>query len=273
MEFRCAVVTLFCLALVGAGHAHESIADESYWQAVWPNTPIPPTLMELLKPGTEDANMNNLPMKIDDTQYPKNFFFEHELYPGKTMNLQFSKIPYAQPYGVWFYLRIHKDIEKEGYTYEEVCILSPAGHGEERYCAKSLATLIGFSVSKLGKNIQPLSSSFLDKQNQYTIEGVQNLGDKAVMCHRLNFQNVVFYCHEIHQTTAYQVSMVAADGTNTQALAVCHHDTSAMNPDILYELLKVKPGTATACHFLGNKAVMWVPNLPTHNAYTSTMEN
>ncbi|RYR68406.1 hypothetical protein Ahy_A03g014899 isoform B [Arachis hypogaea] len=239
MEFRCAVVTLFCLALVGADHAHESIADESYWQAVWPNTPIPPTLMELLKPGTEG----------------------------------FSKIPYAQPYGVWFYLRIHKDIEKEGYTYEEVCILSPAGHGEERYCAKSLATLIGFSVSKLGKNIQPLSSSFLDKQNQYTIEGVQNLGDKAVMCHRLNFQNVVFYCHEIHQTTAYQVSMVAADGTNTQALAVCHHDTSAMNPDILYELLKVKPGTATACHFLGNKAVMWVPNLPTHNAYTSSMEN
>ncbi|QHO56757.1 Embryonic abundant protein [Arachis hypogaea] len=219
------------LAFAIGSRGRELIPDEDYWQAVWPNTPIPNTLKELLKPGAQDSEINDVPMKVDDTQYPKT-------------------------------------PRKESFTFEDACVRE-AGKGEDKYCAKSLSTLIGFAVSKLGKNIQPFSSSFLDKQTDYTIEGVHNLGDKAVMCHRLNFQSTVFYCHEIHGTTAYMVPMVAADGRRTQALAVCHHDTSGMNAEVLYEMLKIKPGTETACHFLGNKAVMWVPNMAVNSVYNN----
>ncbi|MED6159920.1 hypothetical protein PIB30_046751 [Stylosanthes scabra] len=271
MEFRCAVAMLFTLALVGGScHGRELIPDEDYWQAVWPNTPIPNTLKDLLKPGAEDSEINNVPMKVEDTpQYPNIFFFENELFPGKKMNMKFIKHLSAQPIGERAWVKQVKSLGTPSFTFEDLC-LSGAAKGEDKFCAKSLATLIGFAVSKLGKNIQPLSSSFLINQSdEYTIEGAQNLGDKAVMCHRLNFQSTVFYCHEIHATTAYLVPLVAADGTRTQALAVCHHDTTGMNAEGLYELIKSKPGTDTVCHFLGNKSVMWVPNLAVNNVYNN----
>ncbi|TKY48739.1 Embryonic abundant protein USP92 [Spatholobus suberectus] len=274
MEFHRLVIStyvLFSLALLGGTHAHASLLDEDYWQAVWPNTPIPSGLRELLKPGPADEEINDLPMKIDDTQYPKTFFLPRDLYPGKTMNVEFSKIPLAQPYGVWAYSPKIKDIEKEGYTYNDVCVDAAPAKGEVKYCAKSLGTLIGFSISKLGKNIQVLSSSFTKKQEHYTVEGVQNLGDKAVMCHRLNFQKVVFYCHEIKETTAFMVALVAGDGTKTQAVAVCHADTSGMNHAVVLKILKYEPGTNPLCHFLGNKAVLWVPNLAVDNAYRTNV--
>lgn len=217
------------------------------------------------------VDIDNLPMEIDDTQYPKTFFYEHDLYPGKRMNVQFSKRPFAQPYGVYTWMREIKDIDKEGYTFDEVCVKKGAAKGEHKYCAKSLGTLIGFAISKLGKNIQALSSSFPDAQEQYTVESVQNLGDKAVMCHRLNFQKVVFYCHEINATTAFMVPLVASDGTKTQALAVCHKDTSGMNHDMLHQILKADPGTNPVCHFLGNKAILWVPNLALDSGYQTNV--
>ncbi|MED6162016.1 hypothetical protein PIB30_066381 [Stylosanthes scabra] len=108
-------------------------------------------------------------MKEDDTQYPKTFFFEHELFPGKKMNMKFSKIPFAQPYGVYTWKKQVKNLEKESFTFEDACLAGP-GKGEDKFCAKSLPTLIGFAVSKLGKSIQPLSSSFLNNQSEYTLE-------------------------------------------------------------------------------------------------------
>ena len=44
------------LALVGESHAHALLPDEDYWQVVWPNTPIPSALRELLKPGPAGMN-------------------------------------------------------------------------------------------------------------------------------------------------------------------------------------------------------------------------
>ena len=96
-----------------------------------------------------DVEIDNLPMEIDDTQSPKTFF-EHELYLGKTMKVQFSKRPFAQPFGVYFRLKDVKYIEREGYTFEEVCVKKAPTKGEHEYCAKSLGTLIGFAISKLG---------------------------------------------------------------------------------------------------------------------------
>lgn len=157
-----------------------------------------------------------------------------------------------------------KDIVKDGgYTREELC-LNKGPNIEDKYCAQSLKTLMDYVISKLGKNVQPLSSSFVSKQNQYRVEGVTNIGDKAVMCHRLNFQKATFYCHEIHATTAYMVPLVAGDGTKTQALAVCHFDTTGFNKQLFRKIMKVDPGTSPVCHFLGNKSILWVPNLIHH---------
>ncbi|KAK7274686.1 hypothetical protein RIF29_15783 [Crotalaria pallida] len=271
MEFRyltISICVLFSLALAEEGNNHASLRDEDYWQAVWPNTPIPSGLRELLKPSQAPAandELNDLVREVNGTPYPTTFFFNHDFYPGKIMNVQFSKYPYAQ---VFRWLRDVKDVDKEGYTFGEVCIKNGAAKGEHKSCAKSLRTLMDFVISKLGKNIHALSSSFVgNKEEQYTLEGLQNLGDKAVMCHGMNFQKVVFYCHEIHATTVFVASLVAGDGTKTQALAVCHADTSGMNHDMVYKDLKVDPGTNPLCHFLGNKTVVWVPNLVVDNAH------
>ncbi|WJX73449.1 hypothetical protein P8452_57230 [Trifolium repens] len=241
MEFQHLLIYISVLSLALA-----SLPEEEYWKAVWLNTPNPTSLRELLKPGPQGVEIDDLPM-------------------------EFSKRPFAQPYGVYTkiknQLREIKDIEKEGYTFNEVCVQKEAAKGEQKFCAKSLGTLIGFAISKLGKNIQALSSSFIDKHVQYTIESVQNLGDKAVMCHRLNFRKVVYYCHEVHGTTAFMVPLVDSDGTKTQALAVCHGDTSGMNHEMLQQIMKVDPGTKPVCYFIGNKAILWVPNLVVDNAY------
>ncbi|KAG4971871.1 hypothetical protein AAZX31_13G267000 [Glycine max] len=261
------------LGLARESHAQSSIPDEDFWHAVWPNTSIPSALRELLKHGREGVEIDNLPMQIDDTQYPKTFFYEQDLHPGKTMNVQFSKSPFTQPFTILTWLKglKIKDIDKEGYTFDELCIKTKPNGAEHKFCAKSLETLIGFAISKLGKNIQVLSSSFVNKQELYKVEGVQNLGDKAVMCHRLNFRTVAFYCHEVRGTTAFMVPLVAGDGTKTQALAVCHSDTSGMNRHILHQTMGVDPGTNTVCHFLGSKAILWVPNLAMDTAYQTNI--
>ncbi|KOM43713.1 hypothetical protein LR48_Vigan05g131800 [Vigna angularis] len=203
--------------------------------AVWPNTPIPTALQEFLKPITSGVKIQDHPTKIDDTEYPKTFFYEHDLHPGKTMNVQFSNGLFKQPMTLLAWLRKVKDTDKEGYTFDELCIKRESIEGEH------------------------------NKSN--TLEGVQNLGDKAVMCHGLNFQTVVFYCHEVCGTSAFMVSLVAADGTQTQALAICHSDTSGMNHQMLHQIMGVDPGTNPVCHFLGTKEILWVPNLAVDTAY------
>jgi len=182
------------------------------------------------------------------------------------MNIQFNKGLFKQPVTLLSWLKKVKDIDKEGYTFDELCIKREPIEGEHKFCAKSLGTLIGFAISKLGKNIQVLSSSFVSKQEQYTVEGVQSLGDKAVMCHGLNFKRVVFYCHQVCGTTAFKVQLVAADGTKTQALAICHSDSSGMNHEMLHQIMGVDPGTNPVCHFLGTKEILWVPNLAVYTA-------
>lgn len=113
------------------------------------------------------VEMDDLPMEtIDDTFNPKTFFFEQDLNIGKTMNVQFSKQPFAQPYAILYSLSEIKDMDKEGYTSDELCAKNKAHKGEHKYCAKSLRTLMCFAISQLGKNIQALSSSFISKHEQ-----------------------------------------------------------------------------------------------------------
>ncbi|KAK7313850.1 hypothetical protein VNO77_39052 [Canavalia gladiata] len=165
-----------------------------------------------------------------------------------------SKISQPFGFGAWYW-----EDQKEKYNLDKVCG-NPAAIGEDKYCVNSLESMMDLAISKLGKNIKVISSSFVKNQDQYVVEEVNKIGEKAVMCHRLNFENVVFYCHQINATTLYMVPLEASDGTKAKALTICHHDTRGMDPDMLHDILKVKPGTVPVCHFVGNKAVAWVPN-------------
>ncbi|CAI8584199.1 unnamed protein product [Vicia faba] len=357
MEFKnLSVLALFLLVLVGI---HGSNSGEEYWKSVWPNTPIPKALSDLLLSGTD------MPIKIQEENQYWTIFFEHDLYPGKTMNLGIQKhsdiqssksstylpirktcqtlrthkwfeetpekenqpfglciwfkketttenqpfgfwawskkettkenqpfgfwiwakketIKESQPFGFWIWSKkettkenqpfardtqkenqhsvAYTSDEKEAHIIDNYC-RTPSAIGEEKHCALSLESMMDFAISKLGKNIKVMSSSLVQNQDKYEVEEVNKIGDKVVMCHRLNFKKVVFYCHAVNASTTYMVPLTASGGTKSKALTICHHDTRGMNPNVLHEVLNVKPGTVPVCHFIGNKAIAWVPDM------------
>ncbi|XP_058744315.1 unknown seed protein USP-like [Vicia villosa] len=292
MEFKSlSVLALLFCALVGI---NESKLEEDYWKCVWPNTSIPTELSNLFLP---DKRSNTLIKSEEEKQY-WTIFFEHDLFPGKIMNLGIHKHSdihsskstthvtdrTSLPFGVWIWFKeeidrtnqpfefsvwdkretrhfvAHTSDEKEARILNNYCG-TPSAIGEDKHCALSLESMIDFSISKLGKNIKVMSSSFSQNQDKYVVEEVKKIGDKAVMCHKLNFKKVIFYCHVVNATTTYTVPLVAFDGTKSKALTICHHDTRGMNPIVLNEVLNVKPGTVPICHFIGNKAIAWVPDV------------
>ncbi|XP_054813836.1 BURP domain-containing protein 3-like [Prosopis cineraria] len=137
--------------------------------------------------------------------------------------------------------------------------------GEEKYCATSLESMVDFSTSKLGKNVEALSTEVKKetKMQEYTIthNGVKKVGEaKVVVCHKMDYVYAVFYCHKIETTRAYTVSLEGADGSKVKAVSVCHTDTSEWNPKHLaFQVLKVKPGSVPVCHFLTQEQIVWVP--------------
>ncbi|CAL5196465.1 unnamed protein product [Lathyrus oleraceus] len=253
MEFK----QLSCLVLIFLTFVEIDAlqSDEEYWKSVWPNTPIPNILSGIFIPDKE----TNVPIRGNDEDQDWTAFFQHDLYPGKKISLGFHKnsnrqslrSKAGQPLGTWIWSETH--------SLRSYCT-NPAAIGEEKYCAPSLKSMMHFAISKLGKNIKVISSSFAENQDQYVVEEVKKIGDDTVMCHRLNLEKVVFYCHQVNATSAYMVPLVASDGTKAKALTICHHDTRGMDPKVLYEVLKVKPGGTPICHFVSNKAIAWVPD-------------
>ncbi|CAL5196473.1 unnamed protein product [Lathyrus oleraceus] len=315
MEFKnlSILLLLFC-AHVGI---NESKLEEDYWKSVWPNTPTPKELSNLLLSDKETST----PIKSEEEKQYWTIFFEHDLYPGKIMNLGIHKHLDTKsskltthvthrtnlPFGVWIWFKeeidrtnqpcefsmcdkkesgkenqpfkfsvwdkketryfvAHTSDEKEAHILNNYCG-TPSAIGEDKHCALSLESMMDFSISKLGKNIKMMSSSFAQNHDKYVVEEVKKVGDKAVMCHRLNIEKVVFYCHMVNATTTYMVPLVASDGTKSKALTICHHDTRGMNPIVLHEVLNVKPGTVPICHFIGNKAIAWVPDVSQANEH------
>ncbi|CAI8586017.1 unnamed protein product [Vicia faba] len=259
MEFaHLTVLSLFCLAFVGIT---ATSPREDYWQSIWPNTPLPKTFSDMLIPS---GKTNSLPIKSEELKQYSTLFFEHDLHPGKNFILgntnsvgsiirPFTKSRQGVTDSIWL-------ANKEKQSLEDFCY-SPTAIAEHKHCVSSLKSMIDQVISHFGSTkIKAISSNFAPYQDQYVVEDVKKVGDNAVMCHRLNFEKVVFNCHQVRDTTAYVVSLVASDGTKTKALTVCHHDTRGMNPELLYEALEVTPGTVPVCHFIGNKAAAWVPN-------------
>ncbi|XP_062083684.1 formin-like protein 13 [Humulus lupulus] len=144
--------------------------------------------------------------------------------------------------------------------------------GEEKYCATSLESMIDFTTSKLGKNVQAISTqveSGHSAMHNCTITQVEKKRNSAgsssdvrtVACHKQNYPFAVFYCHTTQATEAYVVTLVGADGTKAKAVAACHKDTSQWNPNYLaFQILKVKPGTVPICHFLPEDHIVWIQN-------------
>ncbi|KAI3454071.1 hypothetical protein Pfo_010734 [Paulownia fortunei] len=213
------------------------------------------------------------------------FFLEKDLHAGNEMNLRFSKttngatflprqvadsIPFSSKklpeilskFSVSPSSDEAEVIKKTIEECEETGI-----KGEEKFCATSLESMIDFSTSKLGKNVEAISTNAeterTDALKRYSIGGVKKMpSEKAVVvCHRQEYAYAVFYCHKTETTVAYEVSMVAAaDGSKAEAVAVCHQDTAAWNPKHLaFQVLKVKPGAVPVCHFLPEDQIVWIP--------------
>ncbi|KAI3917392.1 hypothetical protein MKW98_027311 [Papaver atlanticum] len=88
--------------------------------------------------------------------------------------------------------------------------------------------------------------------------GVRRIdSDNLVPCHSLPYPYAVFYCHAT-PAQAYVVPLVGADGTKIKATAVCHKDTSKWDPGhVVFQVLKVKPGTVPVCHFFTVDNMVW----------------
>ncbi|CAI9093472.1 OLC1v1028974C1 [Oldenlandia corymbosa var. corymbosa] len=209
------------------------------------------------------------------------FFLEKNIAPGSTMNLHFFKtsngsrflprkvaesIPFSSNKLGDIFNRFSVDSQSQEARLMKNTIKeceAPRIQGEQKICATSLESMVDFSTSRLGKNIEVLSTTAIKESpmQKYTITGVKKMAtNKAVACHRQNYVYAVFYCHETQSTRAYTVSMVGADGTKVKAVAVCHEDTTKWNPKHLaFQVLKVKPGQIPICHFLPEDHIVWVP--------------
>ncbi|XP_078432163.1 BURP domain-containing protein 3-like [Wolffia australiana] len=211
------------------------------------------------------------------------FFLEKDLVPGSKMTVHFGKttsdvaflsrsmansLPFSSPKlpDVLSSLNVGSDSK-------EAAIISktlrrceePTVAGERRYCATSLESMVDFSTASLGsRDLLALSTevSKPDSPKQaYVISpaGVKKVGgNKAVACHAEPYPYAVYYCHATRATKSYVVSLKGTDGTNVEAVVVCHTDTSSWNPrHIAFQLLKVSPGTVPVCHFLPSDHVVW----------------
>ncbi|KAE8056572.1 hypothetical protein FH972_013337 [Carpinus fangiana] len=211
------------------------------------------------------------------------FFLEKNMHPGAEMNLHFTKstetatfLPRHVSESIPFSSKKMPEIlsrfsVKPGSTEAELMEKTikeceePGIRGEEKYCATSLESMVDFSTSKLGKDVRAISTE-VEKETQfqkYTIApGLKKMGgNKAVVCHKQSYAYAVFYCHSTETTRAYVVPLKGADGTKAKAVAICHTDTSAWNPQHLaFKVLKVKPGSVPVCHFLPEDHIVWTQN-------------
>ncbi|GKV16581.1 hypothetical protein SLEP1_g27203 [Rubroshorea leprosula] len=310
------IVALFCLGVVGSCHA--SMPAELYWKSVLPNTPMPKSLQDLLRPvnkndfvklkddmvlggaactiqsnpsaefksaDLEDFNGNHGLKSGSLLNSSANiFFFESDLHAGRLMKLleevtmlksKATFLPRAvtdsMPFSSAKFFDILKLFSMDPKSARAKVMKQSiencereSTEGEDKYCATSLESLIDNSVSRLGKNIQVLSTEVEKetKTGEFTIgTGVKNMGEKEIVCHTLKYPYAVFLCHSIDKTDVYKVPLIGSDGTKVKAIALCHKDTSTWNPrHFAFQFLKVKPGSVPICHFLAKESIAWVPN-------------
>ena len=209
------------------------------------------------------------------------FFFEKDLHNGTKLNMQFTK---TSNYGATFlprevansipfssnkvenilnYFSIKQGSEESENVKTTIGYCeTPTIEGEEKSCVTSLESMVDFTTSKLGNNVEAVSTEAnkeSDKQQYIIAKGVKKLGEnKIVVCHLLSYPYAVFYCHKLRATKVYYLPMEGIDGTKVKTFAICHNDTSQWSPKHLaFQVLKVQPGTVPVCHFLQQGHVIW----------------
>ncbi|CAK7354746.1 unnamed protein product [Dovyalis caffra] len=227
-------------------------------------------------PYDDDTVINDWIDENDDLADTAIFYLYRGLYPGKKMKLLFNNagsragfLPRQMAESIPFSSdSVPKILEHFSLKTDsaEASIIAdtideceyPKMEGEEKYCPTSLESLIDFVVARLGSNVKVLSTQSGKKQEYTALTGGKMIGDRAVVCHKEIYPYAVYYCHEIEDTKAFMVPLVAADGTTVKAVTICHDDTSTWSPEhVSFELLKVKPGVPI-CHFLANDTLVWV---------------
>ncbi|XLR55948.1 hypothetical protein S83_006620 [Arachis hypogaea] len=153
--------------------------------------------------------------------------------------------------------------------------------GEVKFCATSLDSMLDFAQSILGKDsgFRVLSTSHKTKssvtfQNYTMLEDIKEMeAPKMVACHTMPYPYGVFYCHS--QTTlnkVYRVPLEGDNGDKVEAIVVCHLDTSqwgSSHPS--FQVLAVKPGTSSVCHFFPADNLIFVPKVLQSDAAFSPM--
>ncbi|KAK2399191.1 BURP domain protein RD22 [Trifolium repens] len=221
--------------------------------------------------------------QLNDKQNVALFFLEKDLHQGTKLNLQFAQnydndakflskeVANSIPFSSSNVENIlNKFSIKEG-TKEAENVKNTISEckekgikGEEKLCVTSLESMVDFTTSKLGNNVEAISTEVKkeSEMQEYVIaKGVKRFGEKnkAVVCHKENYPYAVFYCHKTDTTKVYSVPLEGVDGNRVKAVAVCHTDTSQWNPKHLaFQVLKVQPGTVPVCHFLPQDHVVWV---------------
>ncbi|CAL4988764.1 unnamed protein product [Urochloa decumbens] len=141
-------------------------------------------------------------------------------------------------------------------------------NGKKVGCVTSIESYLELIISTLGTNQVQAFSADVPKEgiasHMSTVASVRLLShsQSVLVCHDMEYPYKVFYCHLSLPTRAYQVKLISqVDGSSVDALAVCHLNTSSWNSDfIFFELMHVKPGQTTACHYLNRGSMVWVAN-------------
>ncbi|XP_059073896.1 BURP domain protein RD22 [Cryptomeria japonica] len=144
---------------------------------------------------------------------------------------------------------------------------APGMKGEIKYCTTSLESMIDYITSKLGSNGVTLLATNVPKtsksvKHQYSITGVkyESQGEKPMyICHTIKYPYAVYYCHKLQGTKVARVWMKGDDGSTMEAATICHMDTSDWNPEHrAFQVLNVKPGAASVCHFIPENNFVWL---------------
>ncbi|TKY67548.1 BURP domain-containing protein 3 [Spatholobus suberectus] len=150
--------------------------------------------------------------------------------------------------------------------------------GEVKFCATSLESMLDFTQTILGftSDLQVLATSHQTKssvtfQNYTILENIIEIpAPKMVACHTMPYPYAVFYCHsQESENRIYRVSLAGENGDRVEAMVVCHMDTSHWgHGHVSFQVLKVKLGVSSVCHFFPADNLIWVPKLQPHGFST-----
>ncbi|GKD27505.1 BURP domain-containing protein [Tanacetum coccineum] len=232
--------------------------------------------------GESDATGSGNQFKYD--AHVLSFFLERDMYQGHALNSYFPKennpstflprkvaetIPFSSNNLPELYARfsIKPDSTESEVMKKTINQCEEKGmKGEKKYCATSLEAMVDYTTSVLGKKVKAISTEVGGNNingplQKYTIKGSKKVAtSEFVACHKLNYPYPVFYCHNTTTTRAYMVSLVGEDGKKANAVAICHKYAAKLYPkDMVFKVLKVKPGSTPVCHFLPEDHIIWIP--------------